>query len=159
MYQPNPNFREPQSPNPSFRNHKLFTNSVNGIFLVFADALDEVGVGEKFKLKRKRPGLGIGLRVVNRDFDVHMSKVAAAEALDGVKSFRMRTAAVIDPALIVEAARVNHEPVALPFANGITEPRGSGHRRMGAAVCEDLAVERVLFIQNEGYAGILHDFE
>ena len=97
---------------------------MNGIFLVFADALDEVGVGEKFKLKRKRPGLGIGLRVVNRDFDVHMSKVAAAEPLDGVKSFRMRTAAVIDPALIVEAARVNYEPVALPFANGITEPGG-----------------------------------
>src|ERR1700680_5239273 len=111
---------------------------MNGIFLVLAHALDEFGVGEKFKLQRKRPGLGVGLGIVDGDFNIHVTEVAAAEAFDGVKSFGMRPAAVIYPALVVEASPVNHEPVAVPLAYRITEPGGTGHRRMGPAIREDL---------------------
>ena len=58
------------------------------------------------------------MRIVNRDFDVHVTEVAASEALDRVKCVGMRTPTVIDPALVVEAAGVHGEPVAFPLANG-----------------------------------------
>src|SRR5579863_9534710 len=132
---------------------RLFADRVNRVFLVLAHAFDEFGVGEKFKLQRKRPGSGVGLGIVNRDFDVHVTEIAAAKAFDGVKRLGMRTAAVIDPALVVETARVDHEPVAIPLPDGIAEPGGTGHRDVCAAIREDLAVQRVLFIQNEGHAG------
>jgi hypothetical protein len=79
---------------------------VNGVSLVVAHVLDHFGVGEKFKLHRKRPGLSVGLGIVDCDFNIHVAEVVAAEALDGVKSFSMRAPAVVEPALVVEAAGV-----------------------------------------------------
>src|SRR2546427_8285539 len=117
----------------------LFTDRVSRVSLVLANVLHHFGVGEKFILQRKRPGPGIGLGIVNSDFDVHVTEVAPPEALDGVESFGMRAAAVIDPALIVEATSVNHEPVAFPLADGVAEPGRIADRRLGTAIREDLA--------------------
>src|SRR5437016_198813 len=132
---------------PAGSRKRLFADRVGGVFLVLAHVLHHFGVGEKFILQRERPGPAIGLGIVNSDFDVHVTEVAPAEAFNGVESFGMRTAAVIDPALVVETASVDHKPVAVPPADGIAEPGGVADRRMGTAIREDLAVTRELFIE------------
>src|SRR5437867_12794008 len=119
---------------------RLFADRVLRVSFVFTDVFHQLGIGLKFELQRKRPGLGIGLGAVNRDFGVHMTEVAPAEAFDGVQSFGMRTAAVIDPAPVIETASIYHEPVAFPLADGKAEPGGIAHPRMRTAVCEDLTV-------------------
>ena len=100
----------------------LSDHRMNRVFLVLADILDHVGVGEKLVMQRKRPRLGVRLRIVNGNFDVHVPEVGAAEAFDGVQGFGMRTAAVIEPALVIETPGINLEPVAVPLADGIAEP-------------------------------------
>src|ERR1700726_4690605 len=127
---------------------QLFANYVSGVFLVFAHVLDYFGVGEKFKLHRERPGLGVGLGIVNGDFDVQVTKVAAAKAFNRMKSLGMRKAVVIEPAFVIETARINHEPIPFPPTDGIAEPGWIGRRGMGAAVCENLTETREFFIQN-----------
>ena len=115
-----------------FLHTQLFSHGVCGISLVVADVLDHVGVGEEFKLQGKRPGFSIRPGIVNGDLDIHMAEVAAAEALDGVKGFSMRTAAVIEPAFVVEAAGIDNEPFAVPLSDGVAQPRritnGAGPR-------------------------------
>jgi hypothetical protein len=40
---------------------QLFTNQVSGVFVIFADVLHYFGVGEKLKLHRERPRLGVAV--------------------------------------------------------------------------------------------------
>jgi hypothetical protein len=80
-------------------------------FLVVAHVLDHLLIGEKFKLQWKRLWLGGRLRIVDRDLNLQMT------------AFGVPTAAVLDPAQAVEAARVYYAPVAVPAANGIAGPR------------------------------------
>src|SRR5579863_7975545 len=86
-----------------------------------------------------------------------MTEVAAAEAFERVKGFGMRAAAVVQPALVVETASVDNEPVAFPPPGGIAEPCGRCDRRMTAAIRENLPETSEFFIQNEGQASVLHN--
>src|SRR5579863_317638 len=86
-----------------------------------------------------------------------MTEIAPAETFDGVKGFGMRPATIVEPTLVVEAARVDNEPVTVPPADGIAEPRGRRHRRMTAAIRENLPETGEFFIKNQGQARVLHN--
>ena len=66
--------------------------------LMAATRVEHFGVGQEFELHRERPGLGVGLGIVNSDFDIQVTKVTTAEGFNRMKSLGMRKAVVIEPA-------------------------------------------------------------
>src|SRR5262245_20917009 len=100
-----------QGRSPWLRRRCLFYG-VRCVLFVVADVLDRFGVGEILELDRDGERLRVGLRIFDGDLDVHMSEVAASELFDGAKRLAVRSAAVVEPALVVEAARVHHKPLA-----------------------------------------------
>jgi len=90
--------------------------------------------------------------------DVQVAEIAAAEAFDGVQSLGVVAAAVVQPAFVVEAAGVHHEPVVIPVPDRIVQPSRIRHRRMSVPVGEDLAEARELLVENQREAGVLQDF-
>ena len=94
-----------------------------GVFLVVADVLDHVGVGEKLKLHGKRPCLGLGLGIVDGDLDIHPAEVDAAKPLRDAQCARRGPARVIEPDSVVEPRRFHHENVSIPSPHGVAQPR------------------------------------
>src|SRR5665213_3255247 len=127
----------------------LFQDRVLRVFLVLADVLDQLRIGHDLELHGQAPGLGVGFGIVDRELDLHMAEVAAAEALDGAQRVAMRMAGVIEPTKIVEALGLDCQNVAVPAAHGVSEPRGTHVRREDAAVRENLAEARELLVKNQ----------
>src|SRR3984893_582563 len=69
------------------------------------------------------PGLGVGLRIVDREHVVDVARVPALEALNGVQLIAVRVADRVDPGFAVEGGGVDHQRVALPMADRVSEPR------------------------------------
>src|SRR5579883_2142822 len=90
---------------------RLFADRMRSVALIVANVLNHFGVCQKLELHGERPRFCVGLGIVDDDFRVHVTEIAAAEAFDGTKSLRMRAAAIVEPAFVVEPARVNYEPV------------------------------------------------
>ena len=127
------------------------------IAFVIANVLDHIGVGKKLELHRKRPRFGVSARIVNGDLNVHVAEVAPMQTFDRVKHLGMRPAAIVEPALIIEAASINYKPIAIPRTDRIPEPSGIGDGRMRAAVGKDLPEEGKFLVEDEGKAGVLDD--
>ena len=87
-----------------------------------------------------RPRLRVGLGVVERELDLEVAVVLAAEALGDLHLLAAGMAAVVEPALVVEAERLHDERVAVPLAERVAEPRRRALFRVIASVGEDLAV-------------------
>src|SRR5579864_784648 len=66
---------------PSMVQCRRFLFHVGTIFFVFAVGLDQVGIGEQMDGHCRTPGLGVGLRIVDGDFDFQAPEIAAREAL------------------------------------------------------------------------------
>src|SRR5690349_15930168 len=65
--------------------------------------------------------------------------------------------AIVEPALVVEAERVDDEDVALPFAKRIAHPGGRTLGRVIAPVGEDLAEVGEALEQDHHQPGCLHN--
>jgi hypothetical protein len=99
------------------------------------------------------PRFRIRLRVVDGDLHGHVPNVAAPEAFDGMQSIGMGMAIVIQPAFIVEAARLDDQRIALPSANRVTEPRGLRIFGKQAAIRKDLPKLYKFLEENQGHSG------
>src|ERR1700689_56345 len=69
---------------------------------------------------------------VNGDLHIHVANVATPEGLDCAHRVGVWEAGIIQPALVVESDRFDHQRVFYPLARGITIP-GWEHRPGSAA--------------------------
>src|ERR1041385_8011562 len=129
------------------------------ILLVLAHVLNEFGVRIQFEPQRGRPRLTISNRVLKRELDIHLTQVFPLKTFDKAQLIAMRVSRRIEPALIVQAPRVDDQRVALPFAYGISKPCGIHFLRMATPIGENLPEARALFKQNQRDPGGVHDFE
>src|SRR5579863_7496383 len=109
------------------------------IFFVVADELDQFGVREQGKVQQSAPWFGVRFGVVDSDLHGHVPEVAALEALGGMEGVGVGMAIVIQPALVVETARLDDERIALPAADRVAEPAGLSIFGKRAAVRENLS--------------------
>src|SRR5947209_17977491 len=93
---------------------------VEVLFVFVADRLQQLATAIQLRVNRNRPWSGIRLGIVERELNIHVPKVAAAEAFGHMQGFRMRVAAEIKPRFIVKARRFDHERVALPMTDRIS---------------------------------------
>ena len=84
---------------------------------IFADAFDELRIGEQFKWDCHRPWFRVCLRVIERDLHIHMPEVAAAKAFRDAQRFALGVAHQIESGLAVEAGCFHYKDVALPVPN------------------------------------------
>src|SRR5438132_8383990 len=94
----------------------LFANDVLAVLLIFTDAFDELGVGIQVEGKSHGPGFRVRLWIIERDLDIQVTEVAAAEAFGHAKGFAVGMPGIIEPALIIEPDRLGNERVLFPFA-------------------------------------------
>src|SRR6187431_2872062 len=69
------------------------------ILIVLTDPVKQLGIGHQLPPKRNTPRLGVRLRVVDRDLQVHPSEVHAPEALDDMQRVAVRMTGVVQPRL------------------------------------------------------------
>src|SRR6266446_202529 len=100
------------------------------ILLVLAHVLDEFGVRIQLEPQCGRPRFTISNRVLKRELDIHLTQVLPLKTLDNAELIAMRVSRRIEPALIVQAALVYDQRVALPFTYGISKPCRIHFRRM-----------------------------
>src|SRR5215467_10453591 len=111
------------------------------VFVVLiADVLEELGVRLVRELLRDGPRFRVRLRVVDRHLDVHVAEIFPNEPLRDACFVRGRLAGIVDPALVVEAGRLDDQRISVPMADGIAEPRRLRIGREGTAIGEDLPV-------------------
>jgi hypothetical protein len=84
------------------------------LFVLGADGLQNVGIGQQSRRELDREGLGVHLRVIDRDLDVHVTEVAPPEPFDQMKRFAVRVAEPIQPGSVVKAHRIDDQRIALP---------------------------------------------
>src|SRR6185369_12239340 len=54
------------------------------VALIFTHAFHQFHIGEEFERDRHLPRTRVGLRIINGDFDIEMTKVAAMKTFDGM---------------------------------------------------------------------------
>src|SRR6516165_6153879 len=90
----------------------LLANQVGIVLLVLTHVL----IREIIEDRSYAPGLGIGIRVLDDELEVHVPEVAAEVAFGNVCGFGLGVPVHVQPALIVEAGGVDHERVSVPLA-------------------------------------------
>src|SRR3984893_14085435 len=68
------------------------------------------------------PGLGVGLRIVDREHVVDVAHIPALEAFDCMQLVAMRGTDRVEPGFAIERDGVNHQRVSLPTADRVSEP-------------------------------------
>src|SRR5262249_11334699 len=105
-------------------------------------------------------GLGVRLRIVKGYFIVEVSEIAAPEALQRAQRLAVRMAHCIERCLIVEAARLDNQGVALPVRDRVTVERWQVELfRKLAAVAIGLPVEIAGFVYNHRQLRGLNDLD
>ena len=133
-----------------------FADLVEQVPLVlFANELDQLRIGNQFRVQFGFPRFGIGLRVVDGELDIHVPHVAPMNSLGQMHGVGRRDTASGQPLLPVETAGLDHQRVALPVADRISHPRRIGIRWKFAAVGKDLAEGVLIFVQNQDQSGSL----
>ena len=123
-----------------------------------AHELDQLGVGHEALVhaERERPGEGLG--VLDRHLNLQRAEGGAADSLGQLQPVAARRAPLVDPRLILEAARLHHQRVALPPARRIAVPprlRIVGRQR--PAVEMDLALAVVGLVEDQDEVRRLDD--
>ncbi len=133
---------------------------MRGILLVLgADVLKNISVREKPLDEIDRDGFRKHLRIRNRNGNFHMPEIAPMKSLLNAHVLAMAVSPGIEPCQIIKAHRVDHERVAFPFSDRVSQPRGSRIGRQFAAVGEDLAEDRLHFVQDDYFPRRLDDLE
>ena len=78
------------------------------------------GVGTEFEGSLRRPGFRVGLGVVNRHIELQGIVTGTPEAFDQVQRVAVWMSDHVQPALVVQAHRVDNQSIAIVFADGIS---------------------------------------
>ena len=93
------------------------------LLVLMADEFDHLrAVRHNLLLDSEGKGLRVRLRIVESELDVQSSEVHAPEPLGHPRSVGIRAAPGIEPSIVVEIIRLDHERVALPSSDGVTVP-------------------------------------
>src|SRR5713101_3206111 len=106
-----------------------------------------------------RPGLRVGLRVLDGNVVHQVVVINPPDALYNVQSVAVRVTDSVDPRFIVEVCCVNDECVSLPLPNRVSHPRGAETGIMRAAVCENLMPQGVVLEQHHDLPGRLKNLQ
>jgi hypothetical protein len=88
-----------------------------------------------------------------------VAKVAAVETLLNPQGFAMRMSESIQPAPVIESRRIDHQRIAIPFADRVAHPRRLGIHRELASIRIDLAEHVVHLVQDRDHSRSLNDLE
>src|SRR5579871_1030600 len=128
---------------------------MDGIFLVFADSVEQFRIGKQIPWNRNRPRFGVSARVVNRDLNRDVAEVGTAEPLDNFEAIGVRVARVVKPGFGIDPDRIHHEGVPFPPPGRIAEPPRLRVRRQRTAIGKDLPKRMVaLKKQNQDAWGL-----
>ena len=121
------------------------------LVVLLADVFHQLVAGRlQPRHERDRPRPRVRAGVVNRDLVLEPAHVEPRPALDRVQSLGVRRAIVIEPELVVEADRVDHQRVLLERTDRVAEPGRVELGRVLAAIHEDLPVAvNVPFVEDE----------
>jgi len=97
-----------------------FPSQVLEIAIVLTGAFEDVAIWHQVHLFLDLPRLGINLRVVDCNLNFHVPEVRPPKTFGDVQRIRRGFARLIQPCLPVEAASVDDQGIAIPFAGGIT---------------------------------------
>src|SRR2546427_3880168 len=104
------------------------------VAIVFvADRFHEFHVGQQAHVLHKGPWLRVRLRVVDRDFNIHVAEIFPAEPLDDVQRFGYWLALLIQPEFSIKTLRVHNERVAIPLARRISQPADRKSTRLNSS--------------------------
>src|SRR5438477_4780722 len=117
----------------------------------------ELAIRNQVETQGSGPGLRIGLGIINSDPDVQGSNSTAPEALGETQRVAMGVTAIVEPGVIDDADRVDHESVALPFADRVPEPGGNAVVGKAAAVVENLAIVNRFVEEDQDDSGRLDE--
>src|SRR5712692_4813685 len=67
------------------------------LVVLFADALDEIGIRYQAPSQIDGPWLRVRLRIINRDFDIHVPDLRAGETFDDAQRFGPRQSSHVEP--------------------------------------------------------------
>src|SRR5665213_100908 len=106
-------------------------SEVGQVAIVFlADVLQDFAAAHRERAGSvRRPGdagdhgprLGVILRIVNRRFHLDVVEVGAREPLGDLQLFAVRMAGSVEPGPIVIAERFDHQRIAVPVCDGVTQ--------------------------------------
>src|SRR5688572_14883364 len=112
----------------------LFANHVRQISVVlFADAFDEIRIRLQPPDDRLVPRLGVGLRIVDRDLDVHTAHRRSRIALGNLQRFGAGEPAHVEPRLAVLHDGRDDELLALPVGRSNIPSTSAAPARGSAA--------------------------
>src|SRR5579863_1940699 len=94
------------------------------LLILVANVFEQLRVRHEFDFNRDGPGSHIGLRVVERRFQLHVSKIDAAKTFCDTEILRVRMATYVEPCLVIESGALNHQCVPVPVAHRISLPAG-----------------------------------
>src|SRR5450631_900203 len=79
--------------------------------VLFADALDEIGIRQQAPGELDRPRLRIRLRIVDGDFDIHVADLRPRETFGDAQGFGPWQSPHVEPGLAVLLDRLHDERV------------------------------------------------
>ena len=90
------------------------------IAIVLTGGFEDLAIRRQARLFLDLPRLGVNLRVVDCNLNFHVPEVRPPKTFGDVQRIRRGFARLIQPCLPVEAASVDDQGIAIPFAGGIT---------------------------------------
>src|SRR5215475_14669883 len=89
--------------------------------VVLAKILREILIGMPINVMSPAPDLRVRLRIIDRRFILQRVVVRTRDPLDQMKSIGMRQPEACHPELLVEADGVDHQRIAVPMADGVSQ--------------------------------------
>src|SRR5438874_1658491 len=137
---PRPIDNRPQVDNLPYRLRRARrTLNVVDILVVFlADVLHQIRSGHQARCELNLERLGVIRRILDQRLDFELAQTGARVPLQSMQLLTVRMSAEIEPELVVEADRIDHQRIAFIVADGVSVPGGIGIGGMLSAVQEDL---------------------
>src|SRR5437762_3509587 len=82
-----------------------------------ANEFHQLRIREQMHFFRDCPRLGIGFGVIDRNLNIHVSKVFPPETFDDMQGIRGWFAWLVQPGLSIETPGVDHQSVAVPLTD------------------------------------------
>src|SRR6185436_14899892 len=135
------------------------SRKVRDVLLVFQTGVfEEIGIEREMLVEANRPRSRVGLRIVNRDFDLEPSERRPPEFFREPRGVGQRAAVEVGPQAVPEPGGRDDERVFVPLPRRISAPRRIGIDRERTRVCEDLAEFHVALVENHEQPRRVHDF-
>src|SRR5689334_9678767 len=93
---------------------------MRGVLFVLAVVFEDISVGHQLVRNLHAEGLGVHLRIVEADFVIHVSEVAAPEALRYMKRVTVRMTHAVEPGLIIKTGGFHHQRFSFPMSGRVT---------------------------------------